>query len=143
MDFHLFKFFRGKPAGLGDDVLRNRQLAYVMQQGSGAKRLQVLSRETQPLSDFNGVNANAAKMIMRGLVLGFDGQSQGFNGTQVQARHFFHMALLVFQFAQIEPVGAVDHEHCGQSQQRGLPAHHAVHPAHESGDGGTHQVIRE
>jgi len=42
MDFHLLELFRREPAGLVDDVVRNRQLADVVEQGRGAQSIHVL-----------------------------------------------------------------------------------------------------
>ena len=39
VDLHLFELFRRQPTRLVDDVLGNGQLADVMQQGCGPKRL--------------------------------------------------------------------------------------------------------
>ncbi len=141
MDLHLFEFFRSQRAGLGDNVLGNRQFADVVQQRRRAERLHLVGRKTQPFGYFNGVDAHTLQMIVRGMVFGLNRQRQGLNRPQLQSCHGFHVPLFIFQFAQVHPVGAIDHEHGRESQQGRLPVDPVVHPAHHARDGCSHQVI--
>ena len=122
-------------------MLRYGQLADIVQQRRGAQRLQFLLRQVELARQLHGVNAHALQMIVRGLVLGFNGQSQRFNGAHVQRRHLRHMVLFIFQFAQVEPVRAIDNEHRRQRQQCGLPARAPVDPSEERGHRPARQVI--
>ena len=143
MDFHLFKFFRSQTSGLGNNVLRYRQFADIVQQRGGPQSFQLLRRQVQLLGDFHSVDAHPAKVIMGGLVFGFNGQGQRFDGAQVQPGHVFYVAFFIFKLAEIKTVGTVNHEHGRQREQACLPADDAVHPAHQPGNGCAHQVIRE
>ena len=61
-------------------------------------------------------------MVMRGVILGFDGERQRFDGAQVQRRHLFGVLLFVFHAAQVEVIRAIDQVDHRNRQQRGLPA---------------------
>jgi hypothetical protein len=69
-------------------LLGHRKLSDIVQQCRRPQRLPLRSRQTQIFSHFHGVNTDAAKMSVRGVILGFDGQRQRFDGTQMQCRHF-------------------------------------------------------
>ena len=60
-------------------------------------------------------------MIVRGVILGLDGQRQRLDGSQMQRSHLFGVLLFVFHAPQIEVIGAVDQIHDRDGQQRGLP----------------------
>ena len=92
------------------------------------------------------------QMLMRGVILGVDGQGQSLDGAQVERTDLFHMKLLgyyllrfdldtlllLLQTAQVQLIGPVDHVHDGHDQERVLPAHIAVaevHGAHQSSAG--------
>src|SRR5262249_38426208 len=141
VDLHFFKFFSREPSGLGDDVLWNGELADIVQQSSGAQSFDFILRKIKFFSYFNGVDAHALQMIMRGLVFGFNGQGQSLNGTHVQRSHFSHVVLLIFQLAEIKTIRTVDHEHRGQGQQGRLPSYALVDPSEERSDGAASQII--
>ena len=82
-------------------MLRHGQLADIVQQRRGAKRTQLRIAQIELFADLHGVDLHAAKVAVCGVVLGFDGQRQRFNRAQVQARHVFHVLLLIFQPAQV------------------------------------------
>ncbi len=54
---------------------------------------------------------------MRGLILRLDGERQRFDRAHVQVRHLFHMPLLILQFAQIEPIRAINQVRHRKDQQ--------------------------
>ena len=97
----------------------------------------------QFLGYFDGINSHPLQVIVGGVVLGFDGQRQRFNGAQVQSGHLLHVALLVFKFSQIQPIRAVNQVDDGHDEQRSFPSELAVEPADHPGEGRAHQVIRE
>ena len=72
--------------------------------------------------DLDGVDLHALQVVVRGVVLGVDGQGQRLDGSQVQRRHLFGVIVLVVQPAQIQPVGAVDQVDDGNDQHRALPS---------------------
>ena len=81
-------------------------------------------------------------MVMRGLVFSFNGQRQRFNGAHVQRRHLGYVIFLILQLAQIETIRAIDHEHRGQGQQRGLPAYFLREPSKHRGQRAAGKIIR-
>ena len=143
VNFHLLELFRRQPAGFRDDMFGHGQLADVVQQCGGMQRFQIASLHPQFFGDFDGINADALQVIVGCLVLGFNGQRQGLDGSQMKVRNFFHMPLLVFQLAQIEAVGPVDQINGWDKQQRSFPVEFAVEPANRACNTGSDQVIRE
>ena len=124
-------------------MLGHRQLANVVEQRGSPQGFELVGIEIQTLGQFDGVDPHPLQMIVRGMVFGFNSQGQRLDGPQVESGHFFHVALFVFQLAQVEPVRTIDHKHGRQRQQGSLPVHFLVHPAHHSGDGSTYKVIRK
>ena len=147
MNLHLLEFFRGELAGLGDDVFRHGELADIVQQGGGAQRFHFLFGEAQFFGDFDGINAHALQVIVRSVVLGFDGQGQSFDGAEVQRGNVFCVALFDFdlgffsgKLGEIEMVGAVDPVNEGQNQERSLPANAFAEQADSEHHGGSNHV---
>ena len=97
VDLHLLELFRRQAPGLGDDVLGHRQLADVVQQRRGSQGFQVVRSQVQFFADLDGVDLHALQMVVRGVILGFDGQRQRFDGAQVQGRHLLGVLLFVLQ----------------------------------------------
>ena len=96
VDLHLLEFFRGQAPGLVDDVFGNRQLADVVQQRSRAQRFDFGFGKSQFLRDLNREYAHALQVLVRGVVLGFDGQRKGLDGAQVQRGDLFGVAFFDF-----------------------------------------------
>jgi len=124
-------------------MLWDRKFSHVVQQSSGTQRLHFRRRESQVFGYFHGVDAYAPEMIVGGMVLGFDGQCQCFNGAQVQSSHFFDVLLFVVQPAEISAVRAVNKVN-DRNQNQGsvpvsLPAQHRQNP----GDRSAAQIIRK
>ena len=84
MDFHLLEFFRRQAPRLVDDVFGNCQFADVMEQGSRTQSFDFILGEPEFLRDRNREYAHALQVLVRSVVLGFDGQRQGLDGAQVQ-----------------------------------------------------------
>src|SRR5229473_2216796 len=61
----------------------------------------------------------------------------------MQVRNLLHMALLIFQLAQIQTVGAVDKINGWDEEQRRFPIEFVVEPANRSRNAGSDQVVRE
>ena len=118
VDFHLFKFFRRQPSRLRDDVLGHGQLADVMQQRRGMQGFHFARAHTQFFGHFDGIHPHPLQVVVRGVVLGFDGQRQRLDGAQVQSRHFFHVALFVFEFSQVQTIRPVNQVNDGNDQKR-------------------------
>ena len=72
------------------------------------KRLQFLRAQAHLLADFDRIDADAPQVLVGGVVLGLDGQSQRLDGAQVQAGHGLHVPSLVLQAGQIKLVRTVD-----------------------------------
>src|SRR5437763_15515839 len=81
-------------------------------------------------------------MVMGGVIFGFNRQGQRFDSSQVEVGHLLHMPLLVFEFSQIEPVGAIDQVNNGNDQQRSFPSESPVEPAKHACECSSHQVVR-
>ncbi len=143
VDLHLLELFGRQAAWFRNNLLGNRQLANVMQQGCGLQSIHLAGLDLELLAHFDGVDADSLQMIVRGLILGLDGQRQRLNGSHVQVGHLFHVPFFVRQFAQVEAVGTVDEVHHRKRQQRRLPVGEAVQPAHHSHQARAHQVIGE
>ena len=111
MNLHLLEFFRRQPARFRDDVLGNRQLADVMQQGGGLQGIHSLPVNVEFLRHFDRVDANSLQVIVCRLVLGLDGKRERLDRAHVQVGHLFHVPLLIFQFAEIKTVRTIDEVH--------------------------------
>ena len=150
VDLDFLEFFGRKRSGLVDDVFGNRQLADVVQQSGSAQRFDLLFGETQFFGDLNREHAHALQMFVRSVVLGFNGQRQGFDGAQVQRRNFFGVALFYFdlplfrgQLGEIEVIGAVDPVDQRQNQKGSLPSHALAQVADTKHDCGADHVEGE
>ncbi len=108
VDLHFVELDRRQPARFRNDVLRNRQLADVVQQRGRLQRLEFRFGEPQLLGDFHCINPDSPKMMVGSEVFRFDGQRQSFNGSQVQARHVDNVAFLGFETFQILPVRPIN-----------------------------------
>ena len=94
MNLHLLELFRSEAARFVDDVIGHGQLADVVQQSRGAQCVHFLLAQSKLLGDLHRVGAHTVQMLVRGVVLGVDGQGQTLNGAQVKRAHLFHMVLL-------------------------------------------------
>src|SRR5207237_1350242 len=117
VNLHLLELFGSEASGFGDNVLGDGKLANVVQQGGRVQGFQLGAANAQFLGDFDGVDAHTLQVIVRGLVLSFDRERQGFDGTKVEVRHFLDVAFLVLKFAEVKAVGAVDYIDCGDQKQ--------------------------
>ena len=143
MNLHLLELFGSKASGFGDNVFGHGQLANVVQQGGGVQRLQLGAADAQFLGDFNGIDPHTLQVIVRGLVLGFDREGEGLDGTQVEVRHFLDVAFLVLKFAEVQTVRAVDYIDCGYQEQRGLPVEGVIQPRDRAGDSSAYEIVGE
>ena len=143
MNLHLLEFFAGQLAGLRDDVLRHGEFADVVQQRGGAQRLQLRFVQAQFLAHFDRVHLHPLQMIVRGMVLGFNGQRQSLDSSQVERSHLFGVFLLVFHPAQIEVVRAVDQVDHRDGQQRSLPSEVTIDGAGRGHDQRAEQIVGE
>ena len=148
MNLHLFKFFRSQPSGFVDDVLGHGQLTDVMQQCGGAQRFDFICRKANFFGDFYGVGSHALQVRVRGVVFGFDGQSQRLDGAHVQRSNLLHVPLfnldaLFFglQSAEIQSIGAVHPINQRQNEQRSLPTGALIDDAHQAHRGCANQVV--
>src|SRR5579864_515828 len=143
MNFHLLELFGGKASRLRDDVLRHGEFANVMQKRGGMQSFQFCAGHAKFLTYFNGVHADALQVFVGRVILGFDGQREGLDGAQMEVGHLFHVALLVFEFAQIEPIRTVDQVDHRQNEQGGFPVEIAIEPSDHACDCGTNEVVGE
>ncbi len=143
VDLHLLELFAGQLSGFRDDVLGHRQLSDVVQHRGRAQRFQLRFVQAQFLAHLHRVDLHALQMIVRGVILGLDGQRESFDGSQVQRRHLLGVLLLVLHPAQIEVIGAVDQIYDGDGQQRGLPAEMSIDGAGRAHDQRAQQIIGE
>jgi hypothetical protein len=100
----LVQLLRRERTRLREDVLRDRELADVVQQRRGLHPLDLALRHVQRPSQRRRVELHAADVRLRRLVLCVDRERQRFNCGQVQIRGFLHTALL---FLDASAVGLV------------------------------------
>ncbi len=122
MDLHLVELFRSQAAGLGNDVLRHREFADIVQDGSGLQSLFLFARKTEFARDFPRVDLHPRQVIVSGVVLGFDRQGQRFDGAQMQPRHRLGVLPLIIQPADIQAIGAEHQVQHRTGQQHRGPA---------------------
>ena len=124
-------------------MLRHGQFANVVQERGSVQGFHFSGSHIQLFSYFNGVHPHPLQVVVSSVILGFDGQSQRLNSSQVEVCHLLDVALLVFQFAEVETVRTVDQVNDRHYQQRRLPAKFSIQPAHHAREPGADQVIRE
>ena len=107
MNLHLFEFLGRQLARFRKNVLRHSELSDVMQEGCRPQGVQLRVAQAHLFGNLDRIVLNAAEMIMGGLVLGFDGQGECFNGTDVKSVHLSYVNFFHFQPAYIEPIGAI------------------------------------
>ena len=113
-------------------MLRHREFANVVQQRGGVQGFHFSRSHGQLFCHFDGVHPHSLQVVVSSVILGLDSQSQRLNGSQVKVCHFLHVALLIFQFAQIETIRTVDQVNNGHYQQRSLPAKFSIQPTHHA-----------
>ena len=143
MNLHLLEFFGRKTAGLRDDVFGYSKLSDVVQQRCRVQSFEFRTGHAQFLCHFDGIDAHALQVLVGGVVLRFNRQRQRFNGSQMEIRHFLDVAFLVFQFAQVETIGAVDQVHSRHQQERRFPVELLVEPCDCSRYARADEVVRE
>ena len=121
-----------------------------MQQRRGPQRLQLRLVEAEVFGDLERVSFDARQVIVRGLILSFDGDCQGLDGAAMQSGNFFGVRALIlrafFRFLQpadVQTVGAVDHVEDRHQQQTGLPSRLALGDGDDPGRGCAYQIIRK
>ena len=80
----LLEFLRRQRPRLGEDVIRHRELADVVQQRSGLDRLHLELGHPELTRNSGGVDLNAADMVFRRAVLRVDRSSERFDRREVQ-----------------------------------------------------------
>ncbi len=79
-----------------------------MQQRSRVQSFEFRPLHAQLFCDLDRVNSNALQMLVRGVVLGFDGKRQRLDRAQVQVRHFLNVTLLILQLAEVKTIRAIN-----------------------------------
>ena len=101
MELHLLELGRRELAGLVEDVLRDGDLAGVVQQRGGFDRLERrLVGDAELARERHGGDLDAADVAVRDFVLGIDGRGERFDGRQIQAVERGDVALGVFRRAR-------------------------------------------
>ena len=96
-----------KRTRLGKDVIRYRELADVVQQRRRLDSLDLGVRHPERLAKRRRIDLSSADVALADLVLCVDCQSERFDGSQMQVRHFLHVPLLIDDPADEELVGPV------------------------------------
>src|ERR1700734_1072642 len=143
MDLHLLEFFGREFPRLRDDVFRNRELADVMQNRRSLQGFGFVFVQAKIFGEFHGVNAHPLKMLVGGVVFGFDGEHESFNGWQVKIRYLIGMSGFILELAQIKPGGPVHEVNRRQDEKRRLPSDMPVQEAHQARDSRAYEVVRE
>ena len=114
-----------------------------MQKRGRPKGFQFLWFYSQVFPDLNCIRLNPLQMIVRSVVLGFNGEGQSFNGSQVERGNLIGMLLFCFQSVEVGPIGTEYPVNDGKNQEGDLPAVQVVNKAYAAGDKRSEQVIRK
>ncbi len=113
VDADLLELFLRERPRLRQNVLGHRQLADVVQQRGGLDALNLVLRHADRFREARGKHLHAADVRLARAILRVDRERQRFDRGEVQVGHFLHVALLVFDAAQVDLVAAI-----GQVQRR-------------------------
>ena len=73
VDLHLLEFFRRQSSGFGNDVLRHREFANVVQQRGSVEGFHFSGSYGQLFCHFDGIDSHSLQVVVGGVILGFDG----------------------------------------------------------------------
>ena len=85
-------------------MLRNGDLADVVQQRSRPQRFHFTFADLQFFADLQGIHLDALQMLVRGLILSFNRQSERFDGPEMHAGGLFRMDSGVLQSSDVYSV---------------------------------------
>ena len=119
VDADLLKLLWAERARLREDVLRDRELADVVQQGRGLDGLGLGFRHAHRARKASGVCLHPLDVVGRRLVFGVDSQDERFDRRQVQLGHLPRVRAFVLDPTQVPPV---DKTH-GGGRRRHEPQH--------------------
>ena len=140
VDAHALGLFRREPAGLAQDVLGHGDLPDVVQQRRRVERLHLAGREREPASQLERVPLHAAQVLLRALVLGLDGQGQGFRDRAVERRGLLGVASLLVLAGEARAVGAVQQPDEGSGEREEGEALEADDDRQQDGERGPRRI---
>src|SRR5690349_23240719 len=82
-------------------------------------------------------------MVVRGVILRFDGEGKRLNGAQMKRGNFFSVFFLRRKTGQVSLIRAVNPVNDGKRYETELPANLVVDGAHATGDQRPEQIIGE
>ena len=138
----LLELFRRQRSRLGQDVLRNGELADVVQQGGRLHALDLALAHAERARQARRVDLHAADVRMRGLILRVDRQRQRLDRREVQIGHLRHVTPLVVDAAEIHLVGVVGEVERRRQQQRDPDTRMLERPRRAERDSGANEVAR-
>ncbi len=107
MDADLLEFFLRQRAGFRQDVLRDSQLADVVEQRGGLDALNLRLRESHRLREAGRVDLHTPDVHLRRLIFCVDRARERLDRRQVQIRRLLHVPLLIVDAAHVHLVGSV------------------------------------
>ena len=91
--------------------------------------------------DLDGVDLHPLQVVVRGVVLRFDGARQRLDGSHVQGGELFGVQLAVLEPPHVEGVGALQKEQRRQDEQPSRPAERVAHRCEGPGHRPCQQVV--
>ena len=105
-------------ARLRQNVLRDGELADVVEQRGRLQTLSVVGRHPERASQSGGVHLHAADVALRRLILGVDREGQRFDRRQMQVRNLLHVPLLILDASEVHLIRAVREIERGCGERR-------------------------
>jgi hypothetical protein len=141
MDLHFFKFVGRQLAGFGNNGFRNRQLSDVVEQRRRPQCVQLRFGKAQVLSDFERVELNALQVIVRGVILGVDGERQRLDSSEVQRIHFHDVFVFLLNPDGMRAIGSVNQVDQRQTDDGDFPLNGVRNGSDQPSHGSAHRVV--
>src|ERR1019366_7516624 len=107
------------------------------------QRLSLVLAQAQFFRQRHGIHPYTLQVFAGGFVLGFDGQRERFDRSQVQIRDLLGVLLLGLKLSEIKTIRSVHQVNRRQDQQRRLPSDVPVQELDQPRQSSSDHVIRE